>query len=209
MSASNDIPSPQTATLDSASSPPAIAPSSSRSSKGDGPLDGIPALVTMRATTTDARVEALGLVADSVAQQRSLAARALIVHPGLVGFLVATLAAMARFLYHDGNDLPLIGTAAIAVIAVVFVTVRWAVSGYVALAEAVKVSWLEPQDDVLVTWFGDEAIGTVVVRWAASTEGKKSRRKGKRGLVRAWTVSQGLPRLLVCWLLNLMCTRSD
>ncbi len=93
--------------------------------------------------------------------------------------------------------------------------IRWMVGGYLWRAEDVGTwRWLDEGkqkaegDEVLVTWFGEEMIGAVVIRGvrdadviSAGKGGKKSQRSnsggkdggsnGKvKGVIRAWTVRQ-------------------
>jgi hypothetical protein len=199
MSASADIPTPQSATLDhtaaasTTASPAATTEAGAVSPKpaaeAEDPFEGVPALTTAPATTTGARVDALKLVTDSVAQQRAIASRALIYNPALAGAVIAFAAVVSRYLYSERNELALVATTSAGIVMAALLAVRWAVSGYVPLAEGIGWKWLDDNDDVLVTWFGEEAIGTVVIRWAASGEGKRGKKKGKRALIRAWTVS--------------------
>lgn len=98
------------------------------------------------------------------------------------------------------------------------VGVRWAVSGYIEVAERIGWRWLEDggksegegEDVVVVSWWGEEVIGGLVVRFvreehgpvggagaaAGKAAGRRSTRAGKAGggpatrmaYIRAWTV---------------------
>jgi hypothetical protein len=62
------------------------------------PLENIPPLTTTLATTTEDKIEALRLVADSVAQQRQLASKAVILHPLTIAVGVGLLAVVGQWL---------------------------------------------------------------------------------------------------------------
>ena len=69
---------------------------------------------------------------------------------------------------------------------VLFVGVRALSGGYLALAERVGWDWLGA-DEVLVSEWGTAMIGAVVFR-EEKGEKRGGRRRGGRGVVRAWTV---------------------
>ena len=81
----------------SESASPATAPADAPAAAPD-PLAGVPTLTTYAATDAAERVAALKLVADSVAQQRQAASRALLAHPASVGALGLLLAGAAQAL---------------------------------------------------------------------------------------------------------------
>jgi len=70
------------------------------------PLAGVPALTTYVADDAPDRVAALKLVADSVAQQRQAASRALLSHPANVGAFGLVLAAVAQGLVAWKREWP-------------------------------------------------------------------------------------------------------
>lgn len=151
----------------------------------------IPPLTTHQATTETDLTTSLHLIADSVAQQRQQAARALIFHPLSLGILLIPLAIVYKVLYRESNDWALIGTTWAGCVMVGLVAVRGVVSGYLDVAERTGTwRWLysspclglgsrigqrekegergeekEKEDVVvLVTKFGDKIVGTVVLR---------------------------------------------
>jgi GNAT superfamily N-acetyltransferase len=65
-------------------------------------------------------------------------------------------------------------------------TIRVLTRGYVTHAEKLKYSWLD-DTTVIVTKFGEEIIGTVVLGWEKGEKGSR-RKKSGRGVIRAWTV---------------------
>ncbi|KAI9826083.1 MAG: hypothetical protein M1832_000532 [Thelocarpon impressellum] len=154
------------------------------------PLADIPPLATSvstdRATTTDA----LRLVADSIAQQRQIAARATIFHPATLaayGLLVATI---WHFQYHESSDIPLLLCTCAGATMAALVAVRAATGPYLSKAEEMSFSFLRssgdaPEEDiVLVTSFGETVIGTLVIRLQPPSP---SQENGSAEF-RAWTV---------------------
>lgn len=188
----------------------------------DGVKDDIPPLTTYQATTKNDRIDALRLVADSVAQQRQEASRAVISHPAVLAITTAVLAVVFGTLYHDRSDLGLVLTTMAGCVMAGLAGVGYATSGYVELAERTGTwAWLykkkEREDEaiILVTKYGDEIIGTVVLRLTTTTttttateqnpeessQEKKSNSKSKAkakdptgpgltAVIRAWTVKR-------------------
>jgi hypothetical protein len=169
------------------------------------PLDNIPPLTTTLATTTDDKIEGLRLVADSVAQQRQLASKALIFHPLTIAVVVGLLAVVGQWLY-DGTrgSYGIIATTYAGIIMAVLLSVRWASGGYIDLAEDVGTwKWLDKGsttgkvDDIILTKFGEETIGALVLRGVRSDDGggnvaasrkKRQNSASSKGVIRAWTV---------------------
>ncbi|KAF3388363.1 hypothetical protein F1880_004574 [Penicillium rolfsii] len=151
----------------------------------------IPELSTYVATDADEIVAAHRLIADSVAQQRQLAARAVIFHPIWLGAMGAVFAVLYKLLYHDSSDLPLIGTTGAGCVMAGLTLVRVLTGGYIEHAEHVGMrAWLKEEDgsekdeqEMIVTKFGDKIIGALVLRGVR--EGRKV-----HGVIRAWTVQQ-------------------
>jgi hypothetical protein len=195
MASTSSLPPPSPSPL---AQPPAVpdAPSD--------PLENVPPLTTTLATTTDDKIEALRLVADSVAQQRQLASKALIFHPLTIAVVVGLLAVVGQWLY-DGTrgSYAIIATTYAGTVMAVLLSVRWASGGYIDLAEDVGTwKWLDKgsttgkEDDIIFTKFGDEAIGALVLRGVRSDDGgnvatprkRKQNNAGSKGVIRAWTV---------------------
>jgi hypothetical protein len=150
----------------------------------------VPDLHTTSTPTDDERLDALRLVADSVAQQRQFAARALIGHPVNIAVFVACCAGMVQLitLRFGGAEAGVLFTTFAGVIMAALVAVRGVVGPYLAQAEKVDWEWVG-EDALVVTRFGDEVIGALVLGWdGAGEKGRGKRRKGGVGLVRAWTV---------------------
>ena len=172
-----------------------------------GQLNDVPPLTTFAAETTEDKVEALRLVADSVAQQRQLASKELTFHPIPLAIAIALLAVVGQYLY-DGTDgsYGVIATTYVGLLMAGLLTIRWAASGYIDLAEKTGTwAWLikdsppGKEDEILITKFGDDPIGALVMRGVKDVEGgnsggQRKRRQNSggggrmRGEIRAWTV---------------------
>ena len=157
---------------------------------------------------SDERVEALKLVADSVAQQRQAASRAVILHPATLSGAIVLFAIMARIL-----DTTTLFTTTAGMLMAGMLAVRWYTAGYIQLAEQIGFKWLEEYSKnnhkghyrsnsnssgsgsghsngnggsptnrdpiVLIAKWGDEIIGALVLRVV---------KRERKGYVRAWTV---------------------
>jgi ribosomal protein S18 acetylase RimI-like enzyme len=195
----------------------------------------IPSLTTYQATSPDDLISALRLIADSIAQQRQDASQAVISHPVVLAAMTAVLAIVFRVLYHgQSGDLAVVATTMAGCVMAGLAGVGYVTSGYLELAERTGTwGWLytsqkgpedlskkERHDDdddddndnkpvVLVTKYGEEIIGTVVVHPTSnsnsaspspSTSKSKSKSKTKprqfpkrgttTGTIRAWTVKR-------------------
>ncbi len=186
----------------------ALAPLSS-------PLADVPPLSTKPATSEDDKVEALHLIADSVAQQRQLASRAVTLHPGIISLVVLALGLVYQHFYNGArSDLAIVGTTSAGVIMAFLVTVRYLTRGYIEEAESVGTwKWLDKDrdntdvtgdgDEVLLSRFGEEAIGALILRGVreqsgTSGSGNNSPRKRRQpssgknahvtGMIRGWAV---------------------
>jgi ribosomal protein S18 acetylase RimI-like enzyme len=172
------------------------------------PLADIPPLSTKLATSEDDKVDALKLVADSVAQQRQLASQAVLFHPGPIAILVLVLGLVYQYFYRGAlSDLAIVGTTSAGVVMTTLVSVRYLTRGYIDEAESVGTwKWLErdrdttdaigDEDEMLVSRFGEEAIGALVMRGVrenTSTSGSSSPKKRRQnapviGMIRGWAV---------------------
>lgn len=146
------------------------------------------------------RVNALRLIADSVAQQRQEANRAVITHP----ITIAAVLAMCAVLAHYLDDLATIVTTTAGCLMAGMAGVGYLTHGYLELAEKTgRWSFLrnstdttntdkEEEDTLIVTKYGDDVIGVLVLRLVPlpiSKNNKKSNTKFK-AVIRAWTVKQ-------------------
>ncbi|ETI21429.1 hypothetical protein G647_07776 [Cladophialophora carrionii CBS 160.54] len=196
--------------------------------RADNPLDSLPELTTKPAATEDDRVEALHLIADSVAQQRQLASTAIIFHPFTLCALVLLFGLAYQNLYKGSySDWAIIGTTLAGILMAALITVRWLTGGYIFEAERIGTwKWLNEgrdeseadivgsQDDILLTRYGDEVIGAIVLRGVRDhpTQAASTSRSRKNvpttGQIRAWTVKrryrrkgigQGLLEEAIAW----------
>ncbi|KAJ9644928.1 uncharacterized protein PV06_08782 [Exophiala oligosperma] len=173
------------------------------------PLDDIPDLTTRPAVSEDDKVEALHLLADSVAQQRQVASSAIMYHPLTLGTFVLGFGLVYQYLYKgQRSDWMLIGTTTAGILMSILVTIRWLTGGYLEEAENVGTwKWLSKgretddspavgdADEILLTRFGDEVVGTVIIRGERETPSGGSPRKPRRnapatGVIRGWTVKR-------------------
>ncbi|KAH8602076.1 hypothetical protein B0O99DRAFT_128994 [Bisporella sp. PMI_857] len=161
------------------------------------PLDAIPALTTDVLTTESDRASALKLVADSVAQQRQLASRAVIFHPITLAAYSCLLAITHRYLYKSSDDLGVLLTTFAGLTMACLVGVRSLTAGYISAAEEVSWSFVQNEDgedDIIIgSRYGDDIIGALVLRLERNGNYSPQRRKAKKGktggkgVVRAWT----------------------
>ncbi|OJJ50630.1 hypothetical protein ASPZODRAFT_126528 [Penicilliopsis zonata CBS 506.65] len=156
----------------------------------------IPQLTTYPAADEADQIASLKLIADSVAQQRQLAARSVIFHPVSVGVAMVPLAVAYRILYKTRGDWPLILTTWAGCVMALLLAVRYLTGGYIDEAERVGTwKWLNTatttatdtgagfdstKSTMLVTKFGENIIGTLVL----------AEQKKQTGVIRAWTVKQ-------------------
>ncbi|KAL2429667.1 hypothetical protein ABEF95_009402 [Exophiala dermatitidis] len=222
MASSNSLPPPSPSAL--AQTPEsAAAVTDAQQNSHSSPLDSIPELKTTLAVTEDDKVEALHLLADSVAQQRQIASTAVLFHPATLSLLVLLFGLVYHHFYKGSTgDLLLVGTTSTGVLMAVLVTIRWLVGGYLVEAERIGTwKWLNlgredgnsvgDEDEILLTRFGDEVIGTLILRGqrengsGSGSDGtttnnstsptKRSSRKTHHqqpvhGVIRGWTVKQ-------------------
>lgn len=165
------------------------------------PLDSIPALTTRALTNPPDQVAALKLVADSIAQQRQLAARAVLFHPGTISAYVLVLAIAGRLLYKSSGDIPLVTTTCAGITMTLLVAVRALTSGYIARAEQFSTAFLENDDgerDIIIgSRYGEAMIGCLILRIEQEGRGDGRRKRGSgsgraggKALIRAWTTKQ-------------------
>ncbi|KAH8681296.1 hypothetical protein BX600DRAFT_429249 [Xylariales sp. PMI_506] len=152
------------------------------------------------------KVDALNLVADSIAQQRQTASLQLVFHPYLLAGLAGGLALAFQYSWRARRDLGLALMLHSGVIMTYLLVIRYMTGGYIQVAEGLKWSWLAAEegaasggdeDTVIGVRFGANLIGTLVLRLEPSpatlaSGGKKRTRasalKGGKGVIRAWTV---------------------
>lgn len=167
-----------------------------------------PQLVIYPASSEDDQISALRLIADSVAQQRQIAAKSLISHPLCIAAVVALISFAGKYQFHGKSlgDLAFLGTTGAGCLMIMLAAVQWMTGGY--LEEASRVGtwkWLrdhghgetdsktEDDDDVLlVTKYGDELIGTILLQFRHQTDDEYKGQRGRKQpvFVRAWTVKR-------------------
>ncbi|KAL9111021.1 MAG: hypothetical protein Q9227_004454 [Pyrenula ochraceoflavens] len=167
-------------------------------SSNSDPLANVPALETYTASSEEDKIAALNLVADSVAQQRQLASKAIIFHPIVIAGWVLLLAVVAQFLYKGStSDLAIVATTWAGCVMAGLLMVRWATQGYLDMAENVGTwKWLFSGGrdvEILITKFGDKVIGVLILRIgrgessSPTSRGNRSKKK-TTACIRAWVV---------------------
>lgn len=160
--------------------------------------DELPPLTTAILTTEEDKTEALKLIADSIAQQRQLAATAILFNPAIVAAYIVLCAVVYKFAYKTPADAGTFVTTWAGVTMGVLVLVRGQTSGYITLAEAFGWNFVrnpdsEDQDIIIGSRYGEEIIGATTLRLerpggSSSSNRKKTSYKGGKGIIRAWTV---------------------
>lgn len=160
------------------------------------PLDEIPPLTTAALTAEADKTAALKLIADSIAQQRQLASRAVIFHPLTIAVYIGVLAILSRLIYKSNTDIGLLLTTGAGITMTGLVAVRGITRGYVDFAESLNWNWVkneDGEDDIIVgSRYGEDIIGAAVLRLERYGHGSgkkktKNSKTGGKGLVRAWT----------------------
>jgi ribosomal protein S18 acetylase RimI-like enzyme len=161
------------------------------------PLEGIPLLVTKTLTEEDDKVAALKLIADSIAQQRQQASRAIIFHPLTIAAYVLLLAVVSNFMYKERSDLGIAATTSAGITMACLIAVRGITGGYLNLAEEFNWKFATNEDgeeDIIIgSRYGEEIMGALILRLEKNGNGggkkkTKSAKPGGKGVVRAWTV---------------------
>lgn len=164
-------------------------------------MDDIPPLSLDVLTSRNDKVDALKLVADSIAQQRQRAAFSLIFHPIFLAGLLVTLAVTYQFTWArrpaPDRDFAVAMTLTAGVVMAYLLAIRYVTAGYLQIAEDLEWDWLVSLDtgdeDVIIgTRFGKEIIGALVLRLEPSPTSPRKKNRGQnlrggKGVVRAWT----------------------
>ncbi|CAK7225346.1 hypothetical protein SCUCBS95973_005832 [Sporothrix curviconia] len=137
-------------------------------------LDDIPPLTLGVLTERADKVDALKLVADSIAQQRQTASRSMVFHPLNVAGLAATLG--VAYQLNPSRELGMNLTVMSGIIMTYLMTIRYFTAQYIPMAEGLKWDWILPinddgeldpdaeEDIVIGAKYGDEIIGALVLR---------------------------------------------
>lgn len=173
-------------------------------------------LTSSVADSEDEKIASLRLIADSIAQQRQTAAKAIILHPAWLLTITLCLAFTYRILYTNPSDWPTIALTWTGCIMSGLVAVRYLTASYLEHAERTGTwKWLYEgaghaagaravmsRDQVLVTKLGGEIIGVLVLRAVYTSAGIEPHIHGARhfvrgqemyfpvGVIRAWTVQR-------------------
>ena len=163
---------------------------SAAASSDPQPADELPELTYKVAPPgSEERVEALKLVADSVAQMRQVSSAAVILHPATLSATVLLIAIMSRYLVFST-----LITTSVGMMMAGMLAVRMYTANYLTQAEKIGFKWLEDYSKhangngngngsrdpiVLIAKWGDEIIGALVMRVV---------KRERKGYVRAWTV---------------------
>lgn len=134
------------------------------------------------------RVEALRLIADSVAQQRQDASRAIITNPISIAVVLVVFAVFCQYF----DDLVTAVTTTAGCLMAGMAGVGYLTYGYLDLAEKTGTwSFLgtdKEEDILLVTKYGDEIVGALVLRLVPVSEEEKPTKM--KAVIRAWTIKQ-------------------
>ncbi|KAK8118610.1 uncharacterized protein PG998_003236 [Apiospora kogelbergensis] len=127
------------------------------------------------------QVDALNLVADSIAQQRQLASFHAVFHPYPLAALAAALALAFQYSWRARRDVGLALMLHSAVLMTYLLAIRYFTGRYIAVAEALNWDWMVAPDT------GDQDV-VVGVRYGKTLIGALLRAPGGKGVIRAWTV---------------------
>ncbi|KAK7958227.1 acetyltransferase [Apiospora saccharicola] len=180
-----------------------VAAASSQGHQTLGPVpDDLPPLeIGVLKDETD-QVDALNLVADSIAQQRQLASFYAVFHPYLLAVLAAALGLAFQFSWRARRDLGMALMLHSAVLMTYLLAIRYFTGRYIAVAEDLRWDWLlapdtGEQDTVLGVRYGKALIGALVLRLEPPPPSPRRAPRGARaprpsgggkGVIRAWTV---------------------
>jgi len=189
------LPSPQQPALTPRSPTSALA---SAPSNNETDTDPLPELTYSLATTADKKYAALKLVADSIAQRRQTSSSVIVFSGPFLAAAVAVFGALFQYMYVPSQGygtLPLICTTFAGIAMALLIAVRWLGGGYLALAEKISWDWLGDAEVAVVEWGspGDMKVVGACVFEEEEADGKgvksgKGKKRGKRGVVKAWTV---------------------
>ncbi|KAH8433720.1 uncharacterized protein LDX57_011354 [Aspergillus melleus] len=182
---------------------------------GSTQKDPRPLTIDVAETEKD-KIASLRLIADSIAQQRQTAAKALILHPLWLATVVLCLAMSYHVLRLHHSDWPAIALTWTGCVMTGLVAVRYLTASYLSQAEQTGTwKWLyegaghaagariaDTRDYILITKLGPEVIGVLVLRPVYTSAGIEPHIRGARhfvrgqdmyfpvGVIRAWTVQR-------------------
>lgn len=137
-------------------------------------LDDIPPLTLGVLSERPDKVDALQLVADSIAQQRQTSSRSMVFHPLSLAGLTAALGLAYKL--NPRPDLGMTMTLLSGVVMTYLLSIRYFSAQYIPMAEELKWDWIVPKNDngevepdteedtVIGARYGQEMIGALVLR---------------------------------------------
>jgi GNAT superfamily N-acetyltransferase len=174
-------------------------PASDLTSASD-PLATVPSLTTSVLTEESDITAALKLTADSIAQQRQAASRALIFSPAFILVWSVLIGTLYKYTYHSIDDIGMMLTTGGGLTMAMLAACKLLTGPYLVEAEKINFGFLDAEDGeedtVIGTKFGDEVIGTCIVRFYRPASSMVGKKRGKNiklqaptaALIRAWTV---------------------
>lgn len=145
-------------------------------------LDDIPPLTLGVLSERADKVDALQLVADSIAQQRQTSSRSMVFHPLSLAGLAAGLGLAYKL--NPRPDLGMTMTLLSGVVMTYLLSIRYFSAQYIPMAEGLKWDWIVPKNDdgevepdaeedtVIGARYGQEMIGALVLRLVPPAAGE-------------------------------------
>jgi hypothetical protein len=146
-------------------------------------LDDIPPLTLGVLSDRADKVDALQLVADSIAQQRQTSSRSMVFHPLSLAGLAAGLGLAYKL--NPRPDLGMTMTLLSGVVMTYLLSIRYFSAQYIPMAESLKWDWIVPKNDegevdpdaeedtVIGARYGGEMIGALVLRLVPPAAGEQ------------------------------------
>ncbi|KPM36557.1 hypothetical protein AK830_g10016 [Neonectria ditissima] len=174
--------------------PPSSSAAAMASAKTPAAEDTRPLTFEVLAAPVD-KTDALNLVADSIAQERQVASRALVFNPLCVSVLVGVVSVVHFGTESIRRDVTSMLTTYSGLVLAYLLAIRYATSAYIRIAEETDwPGWLYgpdsgPADNVVLgARYGTEIIAAVVLQLHRGSARGKAKVNGK-ATIRAWTTS--------------------
>ncbi|KMP08788.1 hypothetical protein CIRG_08470 [Coccidioides immitis RMSCC 2394] len=199
------------ATIHISSDPAYLDEKTSYASEIDPLLADLPIQIS-QATTEEDTAAALELIAESISQQRQMAAKAIIFHPLILAVSILFFLTSVKLLYTGSlSDVILMMSTWVGYSVMLLLIVKSMLRGYSDVIERVgSWPWLSgnsitgashKRDEILVAKENGEVVGVLVLRIAKAMTSpdmlgvrpRSSRRKSSArwtGIIRAWTVKR-------------------
>ncbi|KAL7627685.1 hypothetical protein AAE478_001879 [Parahypoxylon ruwenzoriense] len=178
--------------------PPSPSPLATADPPSNPVPDDLPPLSVCILDSETDKVDALNLVADSIAQQRQSSSYYLVFHPYLLAILAVGLAIAYQYSWRIRRDLGMALMLHSGVVMTYLLGIRYFTGQYIQVAENLKWKWMVSEDGeedtVIGVRFGRDLIGALILRLEPNQNlaGKKRNRsstlRGGKGVIRAWTV---------------------